>query len=233
MSERRAIIESALVVPNGRTVVKVVGDSSESFLGAVVRAHLKQDPALDESQVPRATFYESHFTLDYIRKDDAAWDLPSQIALPDDSTFDLVAQFFGPDLESEPPLLRIDKVGARGGDGFYPAVVTVEVIRAAAEIYGIYVGGRELARFAARLRQKVPFAAVKRWTRTGHSDEELIAWVRGHGSEWLPRSLALLLGVQEDRCISLLEAAGYRPFTSSGDHWFRFGAEEQSEQSET
>ncbi|MRX42347.1 hypothetical protein [Agromyces kandeliae] len=217
-----ALIESRLHNGTEALRLSVSGDAHEPFIDAVIRAHRALDPTLTESECRlRSGTEEANYEIEYIEDDDG-FRFPASIRLPEDATFETVAAFFGPDLTDSSPRLRLEKIGGRGGDNYYVATVAIDAVRAVAEIYGIYVGGRQLVKYATRWYHRVPVDAVKRWTNTGEPDETLIEWVRmTNPVEWTPSVLATLLNVDVARCPELLAAAGYHPVTSSGEYWIR------------
>jgi hypothetical protein len=214
----RLNIESSLVTGRDREILLVDADPSVDFLDAAVEAHVIADPTLSADNFVGVDGQGRHCELEYVEQPEGMW-FPVTMHVPAGTTVGTVGQFFGAEVTSDQPRLRVRWRSGRGGDGYYPGTVALDLIRAAFEIYGYAVAGRELARFTARHRARVPFKEVERWTNTGIPSSELVDYVRIEPVR-SPAELELLLRVSRRECVELLQASGYRQATADGMWWY-------------
>lgn len=214
----KLFVESDLDGEENRTVLCIDGNQNSSFLDAVLDTHRKISSPLKADVLRSEDEHTWLYEIRYVIRPEEFH--PGAVLIPEETTIGTVAEFFGSDVTRNPPLLRVYLGRPRGGDGFYPAEVTLEIIRLAFELYGYALAGKALLAFAARRWQRVPFEAIRQWQNTGVPPETLIEYVR-RWHDTNPIEVGRLLDVEPSRCVELLQLAGFKQLTDSGDHWYR------------
>lgn len=214
----RLVFESDLDGPSNRRVITIDASESRSFVHAALEEHRRFANPLASDHVVNSTSHEPyHYEVAYSATRSNEW-IPPSIRIDPQVTVGTVAAFFGDEITSDSPTLRLEARGPRGDSGFYPAEVALDVLRGAFEVYGYVVAGAELVRFAARRRTGVPFRAVAQWKETGRLNDALKTFVQRQ-IEWTPTELANLIDSTPAECRSLLTECGFRMITDSGLWW--------------